>query len=347
MPFLRSMIRRPQLAAIILLVVLPSRARSEAPSELRGWLTPQKWVRDTDAPVLSLGAKGAFDDMHVFAPCVHREGSRFSLYFCGSRGRVAERVFRLGLATSADGVHFARSERNPVFGFADGERSVLTPTLLCGLDGTPLREEGKLRMWFSATRFTDGTGRHTLHETTSTDGFDWSEPSPPLLEGVYAPTVVKLTEGYRLWYADVSKSPWVICTAFSADGRAWRPAPQPVVTVDQAWERERLFYPTVVRADGVFLMWYGSYWAQARDKTALGFAASTDGVVWHKSPHNPVFRPDPARAWESHYTTSQSVMRLPDGTWRMWYASRKAPPFVNKYFAINSARWAGPVPEER
>jgi hypothetical protein len=33
----------------------------------------------------------------------------------------------------------------------------------------------------------------------------------------------------------------------------------------------------------------------------------------------------------------------------MWYASRKQPPFVNKYFAINTARWAGPArpPEDQ
>jgi hypothetical protein len=37
------------------------------------------------------------------------------------------------------------------------------------------------------------------------------------------------------------------------------------------------------------------------------------------------------------YVTSQSVMRLPDGRFRIWYASRKKPPFVNKYFAINTA----------
>jgi hypothetical protein len=33
---------------------------------------------------------------------------------------------------------------------------------------------------------------------------------------------------------------------------------------------------------------------------------------------------------------------LPDGSFRYWYASRKAPPFLNLYFAINTARWTGP-----
>jgi hypothetical protein len=33
---------------------------------------------------------------------------------------------------------------------------------------------------------------------------------------------------------------------------------------------------------------------------------------------------------------------LADGSFRYWYASRKAPPFLNLYFAINTARWTGP-----
>ena len=76
-------------------------------------------------------------------------------------------------------------------------------------------------------------------------------------------------------------------------------------------------------------------------KTAIGFAVSTDGLIWQKNPENPVLRPAPKRPWESNYTTSQSVLRLSDGTLRIWYASRKKPPFVNKYFAINTAKWFG------
>ncbi len=118
--------------------------------------------------------------------------------------------------------------------------------------------------------------------------------------------------------------------------------PEPVLVLDQDWERKRLFYPTVVKIDDAYLMWYGSYWQERANTTALGFAVSLDGLRWYKHPQNPVHRPDPERAWESHYVTSQSVMRLADGSLRMWYASRKKPPFVNKYFALNTARWSNP-----
>lgn len=313
--------------------------------ELERWLAPQAWIRDTSGPVLSLGKAGEFDDQHIFAPCASQAAGKSFLWYCGSRGTVEDRVFALGLATSSDGRVFERHPDRPVLKFADGRHSILTPSLLTDGNGNPIREGGNLRMWLSSTDFHDPTGLHTLHESVSIDGIHWSPPSEALLKGVYAPTVLKDGDRYRMWFTDVSRSPWLIRYAESADGKDWKVEPQPVLQVDQSWELARLFYPTVRSADGVLLMWYGSYWRdQEAQKTALGFAISRDGRHWIKSPHNPVFRPDPAREWESHYTTSQSLVRQKDGSWRIWYASRTRPPFVHKYFAIGTARWAGPNP---
>lgn len=312
--------------------------------DLQRWLEPQQWKRDTDGPVLSLGASGSFDDQHIFAPCVARENGRYSLWYCGSRGTVEDRVFGLGLLASNDGQVFERHSPHSVLNFDDQRHSILTPTLLTDVRGVSLREGGKLRMWFSSTNFHDRTGLHTLHESTSDDGIRWSSPSPALLQGVYAPTVLKSGDTYRLWFTDVSQNAWLIRYAESRDGKSWQVAPQAALQVDQAWEQSRLFYPTVREVDGLLLMWYGSYWkGQGAQKTALGFAVSRDGRQWIKSLHNPVVRPAADRPWESHYVTSQSLMQLDDGSWRIWYASRTKPPFVHKYFAIGTATWTGPT----
>jgi hypothetical protein len=329
----------------LLLLVLAlnfSTAAAEAPNRVKPWLAAQHWQRDTTGPVLALSAAGAFDDTHLLSPCVARERDNYFMWYSGSTGTVAQRVFHLGLAQSADGKTFTRHGMNPVLRMKNGKSSVLTPTVLRHADGSLQREDGKIRMWFSATDFSDKTGLHTLHETTSEDGIRWSEPSAALLQHVYAPSILKETDGYRLWYTDVATEPWVIRHASSRDGRSWQLTGEPVLRLDQKWESGRLFYPTVVKVDGVYLMWYGSYWSAQAQKTALGLAVSLDGVRWYKNPHNPVFTPDPARSWESHYTTSQSLMRFADGTWRIWYASRKQPPFVNKYFAIGTATWKEP-----
>jgi predicted GH43/DUF377 family glycosyl hydrolase len=317
---------------------------AQPPRELAKWLGPQRWEKDVAGPVLSLGAAGEFDDTHIFAPAVIEEKNRFLVWYCGSRGTRATRVFRLGLATSSDGKAFERHPHNPVLGFDDGIRSVLTPALLRQGDGGVLREDGRLRMWHSAANLAKQPGLHTLHETTSADGIRWAQPSPPLLDHVYCPTVLKTERGYEMWYSDVSKRPWVIRHAASADGRAWKVTDRPVLQLSQDWEAEIVVYPTVLKIDGVYLMWYGSYYsAVRRQTTAVGFAASLDGLHWHKHPQNPVLIPDPKRPWESNYVGSGCVARLADGSFRYWYASRKAPPFENLYFALNTARWSGPT----
>ena len=307
------------------------------------WMCSEDWQRTVDKPALELGAPGSWDDTHLFAPCVAFEEGSYALWYSGSSGTVDQRVFSMGLATSSDGVHFTRYEANPVFRFGEPGRSVLTPALLRGEDGRVLREEGQLRLWFSSADLRRQDALHSLHETRSVDGIHWAPPSPAQLEHVYAPTVLREDDGtYRMWYTDVSGDPWAFRHAVSKNGSEWEVSPHPCIEIDQAWERDRLFYPAVVKHDETYLMWYGAYWRGQDQKTALGLALSTDGVIWHKNPWNPVFRPEPAHPWESHYTTSQSVLRLEDGSWRIWYASRPAPPHVNKYYAIGSALWAGP-----
>lgn len=311
------------------------------PAELARWLQPQAWERDTDGPILSLGTAGEFDDQHVFAPAVASEDGRFFLWYSGSRGTPGNRVFRLGQATSTDGKRFDKYTSNPVLQFADGAHSVLTPALLRSAGGAVLREKDKLRIWFSSATLGKG-GLHTLHQSRSTDGIHWDEPSDVLAENVYCPTVLKTADGYQMWYSDVSRRPWVIRHATSSDGVKWTATPRPALYLTQDWEAEVLTYPTVLLVEGAYLMWYGSYdRAIRRETTAIGFAASLDGRRWYKLPQNPVLRPDPKRPWESNYVGSGSVLRLADGSFRYWYASRKEPPFRNLYFAINTARWAG------
>ena len=183
------------------------------------WLGPQSWKKVKSGPVIALGKEGAFDDMHVFAPTVVREESQYRLWYPGSRGTVAGRIFRLGLAASRDGVDFTKSGKNPVYEFGNGRSSIITPTMLRQLDGTPIREDGKLRMWFTAVDFSDGL--HTLHEATSSDGEHWSSPSPPQIENAYAPTVVKDGDSYHVWYTDVGVASWAFRHAVSADGKHW------------------------------------------------------------------------------------------------------------------------------
>jgi predicted GH43/DUF377 family glycosyl hydrolase len=317
---------------------------------VRAWLVPQKWERDFEEPILGLAASGEFDDTHIFAPFVVKENGRYLLWYCGSTGNAHdrakvrvpdERVFKMGLATSRDGLHFERREQ-PVMEIKSPDRSILTPCILREADGTPIRENGKLRMWFTSSDFSGRTGGHALQEATSKDGETWSEPSEIQIPKAYAPSVLKTGDEYQIWYTDVTKRPWIIRHAKSKDGHSWDVTPEAVVTLDQPWEVGILVYPCVIKVDDCYLMWYGSYLDDDGQKTAIGFAASGDGIHWHKHPDNPVYSPREDRPWESNYVGNCTVIRESDGKLRMWYAGRKAPPFKNLYFALGSATWEGP-----
>jgi predicted GH43/DUF377 family glycosyl hydrolase len=339
-------------ATCLAIVAALSPAASQVPEQLQPWLAPQNWERDSEEPILSLGKLGDFDDTHIFAPMVAVENGRYFLWYCGSQGFAYdlsptrtrdERVFELGLATSSDGKRFEKHPGGSVYSLDREKRlSILTPTILRNADGTPLREDGRLQMWFSSATLGGGGQVQSIQRSTSKDGIEWSQPSRILVDRAYAPSVIKTEKGYEMWYTVPGRYPWVMRHARSDDGLKWDVTAEPVMEISQDWEHFLQIYPAVSRIDAVYLMWYASYLSEDRLTTAIGFAASVDGIHWHKHPQNPVLQPEPKHDWESHYVSSQSVSRLADGSFRMWYASRKAPPFRNLYFALGTARWAGP-----
>lgn len=355
---MRTTHRTITLAFILGVVPCPANSVAADDPALAKWLKPHDWKRDSDKPVLSLGEKGSFDDQHIFAPHVVFMEGEYWLYYCGSQRCVDartykgvakdpkqpeksdQRLFKLGLAKSKDGIHFTRHSKEPVFSFGDDIHSVVTAALLKNPDGSVCREKGKLRMYFAAVDFPKGTYKHDLYETTSEDGIKWSKPTHAMANA-YAPCVIKEGNKYRMWYTWIDKHPWHTNHAESTDGTNWKITEKPCIVMDQKWEVKDQVYPMVIKIDGVYVMLYGCYWADDKH-TALGFAVSKDGLSWTKHADNPVFRPEPKNDWESNFTTSHSLMRLPDGSLRLWYAGRKQPPWSNLYFAIGTAKWAGP-----
>ena len=155
---------------------------------------------------------------------------------------VAELAFRLGLATSEDAVEFKKVPGGPVYEFADGNTSVCKAAVLRQTDGTLIRENGKLRMWFSGQRLNRDGGKTILYEVRGESPEHWGKHSKPLLEHCYAPTVMKDGAVYRMWFVNVSIKPWVIRHASSSDGRNWMATKTPAITVD-AVERKRAARP--------------------------------------------------------------------------------------------------------
>ncbi len=85
-----------------------------ASPELEPWLSAlQPWERDTDGPILTMGAKGDFCDTHIFPPMVALEQGQYRLWYCGSTNAVEQRVFQLGLAQSPNVLSETKRTRPP------------------------------------------------------------------------------------------------------------------------------------------------------------------------------------------------------------------------------------------
>lgn len=298
----------------------------------------QVWQRDSSAAALELGAPGAFDDQHLFAPCVARMDDRWWMWYSGSRGSVDQRRFSLGLAQSGDGCHFERVSSEPLLQF-NGNRSIVTVSVLRHPDGTLCRENGRLRFWFASCDFPSGDGKHQLHHSSSVDGMDFDQPSAALLEDAYAPCVIFDKGVYRMWFIDTSSCQWWIAAATSSDGLDWQRDPEPVLELDQPWEDLRLNYPWVITYRDVYLLYYSSRLAAARPQaqTGIGCALSYDGVHFEKISDQPLLVPDPRRSWETHYCSTPCVLPDPAGGLRMWYSTRPRPELAHKYFSISTA----------
>jgi len=166
------------------------------------------WVKSPFNPVLAPGLPGSWDDGFVESPTVVKLGSTFYMWYSGIS---VNSVFRIGLATSSDGVAWTKHLGNPVLSTnpaASWESGVVyAPSVLH--DGT------RFRMWYVGLNASTFLNAIRIGMATSGDGMTWTRSaSSPVLDlgasgawdekGCFVPTVV-LSEGmYRMWYVSGS-----------------------------------------------------------------------------------------------------------------------------------------------
>ena len=140
----------------------------------------------------------------------------------------------------------------------------------------------------------------------------------PVLGGDYGTcfdiSVLKEGEGYRMWFSWRPKGS--VALVESKDGFHWS-APVIVLAPNKAsgWEDD-INRPVVIKLAGLYRMWYTG---QANGHSAIGYATSTDGVLWQRMSDKPVLSPD--QPWE------KVAVMCPDVIWdnktkfyKMWYS---------------------------
>jgi beta-1,2-mannobiose phosphorylase / 1,2-beta-oligomannan phosphorylase len=227
------------------------------------------------------------------------------------RHSISGALLAVVLGTAAPQAGWHKHEASPVIG---GKLGTV-------FDVAVLKDGGKYRLWGS------WRPKKSIALFESSDGVHWSEPvivlGPNSASGweddINRPVVVKRPDGYHMWYTGQAQEHSAIGYATSPDGVAWtRKSLQPVLAPEGTWEKVAVMCPHVEWDENrkLFRMWYSG--GEQYEPDAIGYATSPDGVKWAKLPANPIFRPDPAVAWEKHKVTAAQVLRH-GGWYYMFY----------------------------
>ena len=287
------------------------------------------WTKDARNPVLSGGASGTWD-YHVAQPCVlyNSDSSRYEMWYSGSFNLA--RPYRIGFATSPDGINWQRdTAHNPVLTPDTGtwdESSVESPCVI--------RENGQYKMWYSGWRGYD----INIGYAVSSDGVNWQKDvanNPVLSPGasdwedrtVGYCTIEPQAGQYFMYYCGGGTASGGIGRATSLDGINWDRDtfnnPLLVPGLPGEWDDYLILLPWFVDVEGDYYMFYTAFQTNLDGARRVGLATSTDGTDWQKAAQNPVLAPSPGR-WDGLFVEGGTVLMLND-TLHMWYGGTRDP----------------------
>jgi hypothetical protein len=284
-------------------------------------------TRDTNPVVAPLSGGSTFGWGHgaVFTPNVSKSGGAYTMYF-GSNITPAAGT-SIGVASSTDGINFTPTSAPIIPG--DANHLYTMPSMYAAPDGIAVLVSDAP----SADVMRDGA---TIARSVSPDGkTGFSKPTPRVVDcanlryciGKQAfpyvlpdpnltPADGGVPMGWLAYFAGASPQPrpltgdppeiFSIGLATSSDGKTFLPEPAAVLNGDLGGESQLL--APVVWLDGhVYKMLYS--FARSRDsgaamcKLSIGYATSSDGRYWVRSPSNsptaPIEGPTTGTGWDA------------------------------------------------
>jgi predicted GH43/DUF377 family glycosyl hydrolase len=183
-------------------------------------------------------------------------------------------------------------------------------------DISVLKEGETYRMWFS------WRPKRSIALVESKDGIEWTKPSIVLGPNVSTgwesdlnrPVVIKNGDLYQMWYTGQARGKSWIGYATSKDGKAWqRQSDKAVLSAEQPWEKISVMCPHVIydASAKIYRMWYSG--GEQNEPNAIGYATSSDGLIWTKHKNNPIFSADSKNPWEKDRVTACQVIPLNNG----------------------------------
>jgi len=189
------------------------------------------------------------------------------------------------------------------------------------------------KMWYTGASNLNPSKRQVGYATSS-DGTSWSKQWGPVLgvggsgawDEVWAgnPSVVGGDGAYLMYYAGRNVAGVVqIGVAYSSDGSSWNRNPlNPILKPGPAaWDASWVHAPCVLYdpswpSSQRWKMWYIGF--DSGFAARIGYATSSDGVIWTKYASNPVVDLGPSGAWDSAGVGDPTVL-FDGSTYHMWF----------------------------
>lgn len=218
------------------------------------------WTRAQATPVLGLGGGGQWDSAGIQGTSVVLVGTTYYLFYQGQDGNG---TWRIGLATSSDGVTFSRFSGNPILNVTGGgwdSQHVSFPSVV--------KDGNNWQLFYMGA---SGGTWQGVGLATSTNGMTWSkEPANPVLprtpgswdDNGGMPSVVKIGSFFYMQYAGQAvggDGRWRSGLATSVDGKSWTRAVHMSPNIDTGepgtWYQNAAFSGSILIDGGRIWFW--------------------------------------------------------------------------------------------
>lgn len=234
-----------------------------------------KVISISEAPVLSPGPEGTFDQNGLSIGCIIEINKAAYLYYVGWGNPVKGKFNNtVGMAYWNDSQGgFIKSANNPVLGLDETDALNLTYPFI-------LKTEKQLTMWYG-TNLSWGNNEHEMHHSLrraqSSNGIDWQKDENIAVDlkhpnefAIVRPTVIYDNGLYRMWYSYKGSS-YKIGYAESEDALHWyrKDHLSTIENGSEGWESDEVCYPYVFEYKNRLYMLYNG---NSYGKTGFGLA---------------------------------------------------------------------------
>ncbi len=129
------------------------------------------WEMHPD-PVLNPGSAGEWDAYTVEFPYVIRENGEYKMWYSSGGSNYIQ--YKIGLATSSDGINWTKYASNPILGFGT-EPWEAGGVMACAV----MPVSGGYKMWYTGLTTAGINGTCSIGYANSTDGISWQRNNNP------------------------------------------------------------------------------------------------------------------------------------------------------------------------